>query len=289
MTANPVKTRLLPILAISAALMSALPAGAAVIEELHAQVPQEFINKGINVAVFNDWAPDEFVEDGELKGWSVELSRAISDRLGVTFNYIPIGWDAIIPGLISGRFDAAFSSMGSTPERLKSLDFVSQRMAGTGVAFLASSGLEIEKPEDVCGHSAAIINGSWDHDLLEKMNKETCAAAGLELIDIQTFSTQSAAELAVQSGRVEMTAAARAKLAYMAQKNPVFAVGGLEAAATNSCIGVPKDSELGPLLTAAIQALIDDGTYEKIMAAWGLDNDSMLTKALLITEANPAP
>ena len=68
MTANPVKTRLLPILAISAALMSALPAGAAVIEELHAQVPQEFINKGINVAVFNDWAPDEFVEDGELKG-----------------------------------------------------------------------------------------------------------------------------------------------------------------------------------------------------------------------------
>lgn len=289
MISNVTKGKLLPALAISAIILGSAPARAAVIEDLQAQVPQDYLENGIDIAVFNDWAPDEFVEDGQLKGWSVELSRAISDRLGVTFNYIPTGWDAIIPGLISGRFDAAFASMGATEERLKSLDFVSQRTAGTGFAFLISSGLTIEEREDVCGHSAAIINGSWDHDLLEKLNADVCSARGLEPIDIQTFSTQSAAELAVQSGRVEMTAAARAKLAYMAQKNPVFEVGGLEAAATHSCIGVQKDSEIGPLLTAAIQALIEDGTYEEIMANWGLDNDSMLTEALLITEANPVP
>ena len=34
--------------------------------------------------------------------------------------------------------------------------------------------------------------------------------------------------------------------------------------------------------------MIDDGTYEKIMAKWGLDDSGMLTKALLITEEIPA-
>ncbi|NDV49329.1 transporter substrate-binding domain-containing protein [Salipiger sp. PrR003] len=289
MQPNVANGKLLLAVAFSAALHGALPASAAVIEELHAQVPQDLIENGIDIAVFNDWAPDEFLEDGQLKGWSVELSQAISDRLGVSFNYVPTGWDAIIPGLISGRFDAAFASMGATEERLKSLDFVSQRTAGTGFAFLKSSGLKIEEREDVCGHSSAIINGSWDHDLMETLNAEVCSAQGLEPIDIQTFSSQSAAELAVQSGRVDMTAAARAKLVYMAKNNPVFEVGGLEAAATHSCIGVPKDSEIGPLFTAVIQALIEDGTYEQIMGNWGLNNDSMLSEAVLITETNPTP
>jgi hypothetical protein len=35
-------------------------------------------SKGVNVAVFNDWPPDEFVENGELKGWSVDMAKAMS-------------------------------------------------------------------------------------------------------------------------------------------------------------------------------------------------------------------
>ena len=50
--------------------VAAGPAGAAyygnlkVDAALHAQVPSKFVKNGVKVAVFNDWAPDEFVQGG---------------------------------------------------------------------------------------------------------------------------------------------------------------------------------------------------------------------------------
>src|SRR4051812_41749332 len=74
-------------------------AHAAVIPALHDALPEEYKANGVKVAVFNDWAPDEYMENGELKGWSVDLAKEISDRLGVTFTYSGSGFDALIPGI----------------------------------------------------------------------------------------------------------------------------------------------------------------------------------------------
>jgi polar amino acid transport system substrate-binding protein len=54
-------------------------------------------------------------------------------------------------------------------------------------------------------------------------------------------------------------------------------------------IGVRKDDPLGPVLQQALQKMIDDGTYTKLMGAWGVDKQGILNKAVLVTEANPDP
>ena len=141
-------------IALSAALV--LPAGAQVIQALHDALPQSYRDNGIKVAVFNDWAPDEFLDaDGQLKGWSVDIAREMEERLGVPFHYQGTSFDAIIPGLQARRFDAGFSSFGTTPERLKTMDFVAQRKIGTAFAFPAGSDLAIRTPEDACGLTVA--------------------------------------------------------------------------------------------------------------------------------------
>ena len=106
---------------ILAALL-ALPAHAEVIPALHEALPQEYRDNGIKAAVFNDWAPDEFLDaDGQLKGWSVDLAKEMEARLGVPFTFEGTSFDAIIPGIQSKRFDAGFSSFGTTEERLKTI------------------------------------------------------------------------------------------------------------------------------------------------------------------------
>ena len=158
----------------AAAAMLALPAMAAnadVIPALHDAVPAEY-KDGINIAVFNDWPPDEFVDNGVLMGWSVDIAHEMEDRLGVKLTYVPTSFDAIIPGLMGKRFDAGFSSFGTTAERLKTLDFVSQRKIGTAFGIRKDSDLMIDKPEDACGVSVAVISGAWDNQLLEKMSAE---------------------------------------------------------------------------------------------------------------------
>ena len=108
--------------------IATVAAGAAGLDQkLHDAVPAEYQTNGVNVAVFNDWPPDEFIEGGELKGWSVDMAKAMSEKLGVEFKLVGTSFDVIIPGLVSKRFDAGFSSFGVTEERLQSLDFVPQR------------------------------------------------------------------------------------------------------------------------------------------------------------------
>ncbi|MDW6021524.1 ABC transporter substrate-binding protein [Mesorhizobium sp. BAC0120] len=264
----------------------AMPALADVIPALHDALPQEYKDNGIKAAVFNDWAPDEYLDsDGQLKGWSVDIAKEMEDRLGVPFKFEGTSFDAIIPGLQSKRFDAGFSSFGTTAERLKTLDFVSQRKIGTSFAYPADSKLDIKSAADACGLTVAVLNGSWDIGLLEKLNANECKD---KPVVMQTHSTQAQAELAVRSLRAQATVAGSVKLAYMAKQTGDLKVSELVLSPVNSCIGVRKGDPLGKVMADAIQSMIDDGTYEKIMAKWGLNDSGVLTKALLITEENPA-
>lgn len=270
------------------ALLSAASVNAEVIPSMRDALPQEYQDNGVKVAVFNDWAPDEFLDsDGVLKGWSVDIAHEIESRLGVPFAYEATSFDAIIPGLESGRFDAGFSSFGSTPERLKVLDFVAQRKIGTAFGFAKDSELVVKKPEDACGLTVAVLTGAWDAQLVEKLNKEVCDGGGLNEITMQDYTSQAQAELAVRSGRAQATVASSVKLAYIAAQTGDMKVSDLVLDPVNSNIGVRKGDPLGQVMTEAIQSMIDDGSYKAIMEKWGIADSGMLTKALLITEENP--
>ncbi|EPE96309.1 ABC transporter substrate-binding protein [Rhizobium grahamii] len=285
------RTNALRAAGIAAALFaSALGAQAVETDKaLHDELADGYKANGVNVAVFNDWPPDEFVENGELKGWSVDMAKAMSERLGVPFKFDPTSFDVIIPGLVSKRYDAGFSSFGVTPERLEVLDFIPQRKEGTGYAFPKGKDLKLAEEKDLCGHSVALLTGAWDMQYLTKVSQETCVAAGLKPIELQQFTTQNAAELAVSSGRVELVAAGSAKLAYLAKQTGKFDMAGFISNAVYNGIGVRRDDPLGPALKGALQAMMDDGSYKEIMAKWGVDGAGMLEKAILVTKANPNP
>lgn len=271
--------------ATALATILATPALADVISALHDALPQTYKDNGIKAAVFNDWAPDEFLDsDGQLKGWSVDIAKEMEIRLGVPFAFEGTSFDAIIPGLMSRRFDAGFASFGTTPERLQAIDFVAQRKIGTAFAYPMDSQLDIKAPGDVCGLTVAVLNGSWDLDLLEKLNAAECKD---EQVVLQMHGTQAQAELAVRSRRAQATVTGSVKLAYMAKQTGDLKVSDLVLAPVNSCIGVRKDDPLGQVMADTIQSMIDDGTYREIMAKWGLDDAGMLTAGLLITEEHP--
>lgn len=256
-------------------------------QKLHDALPDEYKTNGVNVAVFNDWPPDEFVEKGELKGWSVDMAKAMSEKLGVEFRFEPTSFEVIIPGLVSKRFDAGFSSFGVTEERLQSLDFVPQRREGTAYASLKGKNFNIQSEKDLCGRSVAVLTGAWDFQYLTKVSAETCQ--GLKPIDLQQFTTQNAAELAVSSGRVELTAAGSAKLQYMAKQTGTFDVSTFVSNAVYNGIGIRRGDALGPVLRDALQSMIDDGSYKQLMAKWGVDGSGMLDKAVLVDQAHPDP
>ena len=240
--------------------------------------------KSSTFGVFSDWAPEEFVQNGQVAGWSVDLAKAMAASLGMTVKYEPTGFDTIIPGLGNGRYAAAVASLGVTPERLKTVDFVPLQKEGTAFAWKKGNSITINAVKDACGKTVAVLTGAFEYQYLTEQNASVCGSSPMK---IQQFKDQPSAELAVTSGRVDLVAAGSGKLKYTAKQGGQLEVSDLLINAVYNGIGLPKGSKLGPALEAALQQAIDDGTYAKIRAQWGATSKGDLTKAVLITEANP--
>lgn len=132
------------------------------------------------------------------------------------------------------------------------------------------------------------MTGAWDYQYLSNVSQEQCVSAGKPPIDLQQFTTQNAAELAVSSDRVEIIAAGSAKLMYLAKQTDRFDISPLISNAVFNGIGIRRDDALGPILTDVLQSMINDGTYKALMAKWGVDKSGMLDKAVLVNKNNPA-
>lgn len=254
---------------------------------LHGEVPAQYLSNGVKIAVFNDWAPDEFLQNGQLTGWSVDLAHAMAAVLNVKFSYIPTSFDVILPGIQNGRFDAGFASFGITPQRLQVLDFIPERSDGETYASLASGKLDITALDQLCGKSVAVLTGAFDYTYLQGESTSVCTAKGKPAISLQQFTTQTSADLAVISGRVQLTAGGSGDLSYLVKQQPKLTLSSLVVNPVYNCIGVRKGDKLGTLLSGALQDLISDGVYQQIMKKWGITG--LVSKGMLASASNPDP
>jgi polar amino acid transport system substrate-binding protein len=254
---------------------------------LHNAVPAHYRTDGVKVAVFNDWPPDEFLVNGQLTGWSVDLAHAMAAVLNLKFTYTPTSFDAILPGIGNGRFDAGFASFGITPQRLQVLSFIPERSDGETYVALKSNHIDITALSQLCGRSVAVLTGAFDYEYLLAESASVCTSKGKPAIALDQFTTQTAAALAVLSGRAQLTAGGSGDLGYMVKQQPKFALSTLVVNPVYNCIGVRKGDKLGQVLADALQQLINDGVYQKIMKKW--DVGGLVRKGLLATQSDPNP
>ena len=241
--------------------------------ELAAQVPESIKKSGALTAIQYDNAPaDTFVDDsGEIVGWGPDMGKAVAALLGLDWKPEASGaFDTFIPGLQNGRYTSTWASLTVLPERLDVVDIVAVHEGSTGVITTADSALDISAPEDLCGLKVAALAGSSFVSQLEDVAK-TCTDAGLDAPEVDSFPQQAAAQLAVTNGRVDAFATTKGQLAWLLRAVDGFKLQGLDYQPTLEGIGVAKDSGLTDVIAAAMDKLIEDGTYEAILKDWDID------------------
>ena len=71
-----------------------------------------------------EYEPFEYMEDGEYKGFDLELAKLIADDLGLDFEIVNMDFDGLCAAVASGtKMDAAFGAITITPKREKEVDF----------------------------------------------------------------------------------------------------------------------------------------------------------------------
>ena len=209
--------------------------------------------------------------DGTVTGAQVEQVYLLGEVLGVTIVIDDIKFDAVIPAMESGKTDGAAMAMSITPDRLESVDFVSDYLGGTSLLVAAGNPTGIGL-ETMCGHKVAVQIGSVYADVYMPEFQAQCEADGEPAIEVSTFPTAADAVLALTSGRVEATMNDLAPSVYQAAQSG----GVMEALDVNYDpslwgLALAKDSPYGPAFVAAMNSLIASGAYLENLEAFGVE------------------
>ena len=241
--------------------------------DLTASLPESVKTEGIKMTTSEGYPPMElFAEDGEtLIGVDPSLGRAIANKLGVGITINNEDFNAQIPGITTGRYDIIMSSMTDNEERRKTVTFVDYVQAGNGWVVQKGNPAGMGEPATACGKTIAVVDNGSSLELAERFNSD-CKAGGKPGVKILKFAGDQDAILQVRNGRADAGVNDFPVAAYRAQTSE----GALDAVAIEgdeSVWGIAMNPENKDLIDAtqkALQELIDDGSYDDILAAWNV-------------------
>lgn len=256
-------------------------AGVGKVASIAAEVPGTIAAKGtLSVGADATYPPNEsLAADGKtVVGMDADLAAALGTVMGLKLDMTNANFDSIIPGLASGKYDLGISSFTDTKEREKTVDFVTYFSAGTSFFVKASGGPAISTLDDLCGHHVSVEKGTTQADDATAQDKK-CKDGGKSGVDVQVYPDQNATNLALSSGRAEVSMADSPVAGYQVKNsNGQFKISGQPYGTAPYGIAIPKGNGMAKPILDAIKELMKDGTYTSILQKWGVA-DGAITNA----------
>ncbi|MDR1634938.1 MAG: ABC transporter substrate-binding protein [Bifidobacteriaceae bacterium] len=256
-------------------------------------------SKTINLGTHADSPPCEYMDDGNIAGIGYDMWEGVAAELGVTIEPTSIEFAGLIPGVESGRFDVAEQCIADTLEREEVITFVDWVYNQSVVVTTADNPKNISTdPLSLCGLTVAVQTGTNYLSYVTDKFNPTCVAAGQPELVIQQLDSQSQALINMQSKRVDFAMTNAAAGAYLAEGSDVELELFPNELLPRNIMGFAfqKDSarsqQLVDAWVAALQEMHKDGTYQEILAKWGM-SDYLLEPGVNLVgaaaSASPSP
>ena len=230
----------------------------------------------LTIGMDTSYAPAEFLAaDGKTPvGFDVDIAKALAGVFGLEADPETANFDSIIPA-VGAKYDIGISSFTVTKERLEAVDFVSHFNAGTAWAVKKGNPNKVDS-SNLCGVKVAVQTGTTQEEEVNKDN-EQCKADGKDAIDIQSSKLQTDVTTAVASGKADIFYADTPVAGYaIKQTGDTLEALGEDVGVTPEAVAVKKgDSKTAEAVQKAIQKLMDDGTYKKILDTWGVSSGAV--------------
>lgn len=243
-------------------------------EELADMLPEDLQEAGVLTFTTDAAGPPRTFtdENGDIAGVIPDLLLAIGATLGVEIDLQKNSFDAEVPGVESGRFDAT-TGTGDFPTRREILDMVDYYKAGYLYLVQAGNPQDVDDdPMSQCGLRVGVLKGTTQETLVTDLSAK-CVAEGEEAIDLQSFNNVLL-PVPLEADRVDVVWENTSTGYQVSTDEPdKFEIAGEPIFAAYLGFGVKKDRpELRDTLQATLQHLMDTGVYEAIFTEWGQED-----------------
>lgn len=228
-------------------------------------------------------------DDGSLIGIDADLATALGIILGLKIEMTDVGAGAaIVPAIMSKRFDISISGINDDPELEKQVDVIDYMYDATTIMTMKGNPLGIKGMMDLCGRKVAVPVGTFQARMVEAASAK-CATP----MEIMSIPKMPDVLQAVRTGRADATVNGYATSVYTTE-NQIGRGQGLEALPdVRLAVGylgmlTAKDNvELRDTVVAALQQMVDGGAYGSIMEKWGLG--PLAVKTVKVNDAASMP
>lgn len=220
----------------------------------------------IKVGTDAAYPPFENTVDGEIVGFDVDVLVEVGNRSGFAVQFQNALFDAIIPAVQGGSFDAGMSAFTITDERKEQVDFSVSYYDNELMAAVASATTGVDDVEDLRGRTVCTQKGTTSVSYLE-------AQLGTEVTILQLDTFPPCAD-AVKRGDALAMMIDRAAVRDLIGKSG----GDLKEAFTASPsppeqFGIAVRKGNTPLLVAvnaALTTMKQDGTLDRLKEKWNV-------------------
>jgi polar amino acid transport system substrate-binding protein len=245
------------------------------VDSVAALLPADVRTSGtLRVGSSIGFPPGAYYPNGTDKapaGQDIDLADAVAKVLGVKLERQDASFETILPALGSGKYDFGAGNFGVTSERLKTIDFVTYINDGQGFAVKKGNTELTSKVTDLtrlCGLTIGTGAGTTFEATLTAQ-KGVCAEAGKKPYDVKVYSENAATLTALQQGRIDVIMSTINGLRHQAAQ-PASQTRFLgEYHRLDVGFAFKKGSPLTKAFQAAVNELIKDGTYVRILKKWG--------------------
>ncbi len=223
----------------------------------------------MTVATEDDYQPFEFTQNGKPTGYDQELLEAFKKTAGVEIRQDIIPWTGILPGVTTGKYDAAVTAILVTQERMKTLDFCSPVAESVDYYLKRKGDKRINAVKDLNGLTCGVEAGSAMLKLLYQL-EDMLKATGGKMGKVVSYQGYPEAYQDLQLGRIDYVVNTQLSLKSIAKAKPdIFEVGQPVSKPTYIAWAVVKgNSELLALFNTFLLGARKDGSMYALQKKW---------------------
>lgn len=220
----------------------------------------------LNVGTNAEFPPFEYVnDDGEADGFDIALIKAIGEKMGVEVQVDNMEFASLVSS-IGSKIDVSIAGMTITEERARTVDFSAPYYQAVQYVILPQ-GSEIASADDLKGKAIGVQLGTTGDFIAEEIEDATTSQynKGIDAVND------------LVNGRLDCVIIDKNPALVFEEKfeGQVISVDGAQFGfeAEEYAIAIPKgDSALADKINAALQELIDDGTFDTLVSQYIEEN-----------------
>ena len=213
-------------------------------------------NKVLYVGTNAEFQPFEYLEDGKIVGFDVELMEEIAKLMGKEIEWKNIAFDGLLPALQAKKLDVIIAGMTATEERKKFVNFSETYYTSNQMILISKENPVVESFDKLAGHNVGVILG-YTGDI---------AVSAIDGVKVQRYNGAAEAIMALKAKKVDAVVLDSEPAKNYVAQNKGLVLADADAEQEEYAIAVRKnDKALLEKVEKALSEIKANGTYDKLI------------------------